>query len=271
MQLNDQRFDERARCAAWGASPRRGRRARAPLEEGHARGQRGIGSRTGSGLSFTAPPDRGLDVGPAEFQGVGLCDLPPKGDSPRPGHYEGDLDRHAWLRFGLGGLFNTAGLVSIGVPQAIDTSSFGFTQRLSASYGTHDRFAVTPASRFDYGERWEGERCLLHAEGLVRQEIAYGENLSLRRRYETELGSSSFTVTDTVSNDGFRETPHQMLYHWNLGFPLLDAGVELLAAAEDEPESLGFATGDEESDGAGWRSVTAPGPGFDFEGYVLDE
>jgi hypothetical protein len=236
------------------------------LEEGHSRGMRAIELRTGSGLRFRVMPDRGLDVGFAEYRGVGLCWLPAKGLAA-PSYYEGDLDAHAWLRVGLGGLFNTAGLVSIGVPEEVDTSSFGFTQRLTARYGTHDRIAVTPASRFDYGERWDGERCFLYAEGLVRQEIAYGENLSLRRRYETELGSSSFTIVDTVTNEGWFRTPHQLLYHFNLGFPLVDEGAHLVAAVEEEPASLGYAVeGDVSED---WRSVTAPQPGFTFGGYVL--
>ena len=66
-------------------------------------------------------PDRGFDVGFAEYQGVGLCWLPPKGLAG-PVVLRGRPRRYAWLRVGLGGLFNTAGLVSIGVPQDVDTS-----------------------------------------------------------------------------------------------------------------------------------------------------
>lgn len=236
--------------------------------EGHARGVRSIVFRTGSGLSFSVVPDRGLDVGAADFQGVGLCWLPPKGLAG-PWLYEGDLDPYAWLRVGLGGLFNTAGLVSIGVPQDVDTSSFGFTQRLEAHYGTHDRIAVTPASRFSFDEHWEGDRCFLRAEGVVRQDIAYGENLSLRRRYETELGSSSVRLVDVVTNDGWFETPHQLLYHFNLGYPLVDEGAELLVAVAEEPRSLGYSVDEDAPEADGWRMVTAPQPGFTFEGFVL--
>jgi len=236
-------------------------------EEGHARGTRSVVVRTGTGLSFAVVPDRGLDVGFAEFRGLGLCWLPPKGLAG-PWHYEGDLDPYAWLRVGLGGLFNTAGLVSIGVPQEVDTSSFGFTQRPTARYGTHDRVAVTPASRFGYDERWDGDRCVLTVTGVVRQDIAYGENLSLERRYETELGSSSVRLVDTVTNDGFFETPHQLLYHFNLGYPLVDEGAELLANVDAEPQPLGYATGDHGED-EDWRSVTAPQRGFTFGGYVV--
>jgi hypothetical protein len=242
-------------------------------EEGHGRGVRGLEFRTGSGFRFVVLPDRGFDVGFAEHQGMGLCWLPPK-LLAGPWYYEGDLDGTSWLRVGLGGLFNTAGLVSAGTPQEIDTSEFGFTQRMTAAYGTHDRIAVTPASRFTFGEEWAGDRCVLWAEGLVRQDIAYGENLSVRRRYESEMGSSSFRMVDVVSNEGWFPTYHQRLYHFNAGFPLVSEGSRVLAAVTEEPAPMHFSTGHPAVSGSAqppaWRSVTAPQPGFTHEGYVVD-
>lgn len=242
-------------------------------EEGHSRGVRGLEFRTGTGFRFVVAPDRGFDVGLAEHQGVGLCWLPPK-FLAGPWYYEGDTDGTTWLRVGLGGLFNTAGLVSIGTPQDIDTADFGFTQRMTARYGTHDRIAVTPASRFTFGEDWEGDRCVLWAEGLVRQDIAYGENLSVRRRYQSELGSNSFRMVDVVTNDGWFPTYHQRLYHFNAGFPLVNDGAEVLAAVRAEPAPMHFSTGDAATlrpgGQRGWRRATAPQAGFTHEGYVVD-
>jgi len=238
-------------------------------EEGHARGTRALEFRTGSGLRFVVEPDRGFDVGFAEFAGTGLCWLPSKGLAG-PWYYEGDLDGHAWLRVGLGGLFNTAGLVSMGTPQVVPTETFGFTQRMEARYGTHDRIAVTPASTFAHGQEWDGDRCRLWASGTVRQEIAYGEHLAIERRYDTEIGARAFTITDRVTNEGWFDTPHQLLYHFNLGFPLLGDGAEVVASAGD-PDDLSFST---REDGAGatstrWRTVTDPIAGFTHEGYIV--
>jgi hypothetical protein len=238
-------------------------------EEGHARGTRALEFRTGSGLRFVVEPDRGFDVGFAEFAGTGLCWLPSKGLAG-PWYYETDLDDYAWLRVGLGGLFNTAGLVSMGTPQTVPTESFGFTQRMTARYGTHDRIAVTPASTFAHGQEWDGDRCRLWATGTVRQEIAYGEHLVLVRRYETEIGARAFTITDRVTNEGWFDTPHQLLYHFNLGFPLLGDGAEVVASAGD-PDDLSFST-KEDGDGAAstrWRTVTDPVAGFTHEGYIV--
>ena len=242
-------------------------------EEGHSRGTRGLEFRTGSGLRFVVVPDRGFDVGFAEYQGVGLCWLPPK-LLAGPWYYEGDLDGTSWLRVGLGGLFNTAGLVSIGPPQEVDASGYGFNQRMTARYGTHDRVAVTPASRFTFAEEWHGDRCVVWAEGLVRQDIAYGENLSVRRRYESELGSSCFRMTDIVTNEGWFPTYHQRLYHFNAGFPLVNEGTEVLAAMTGEPAPMHFATGEQsaasQTDKSVWWMTSPPQRGFTHEGYVLN-
>jgi Domain of unknown function (DUF4432) len=233
-------------------------------EQGYARGSRFLDVRTGSGLRFSVNVDRGMDPGYAEFNGASLAWLPPK-IFPAPSFWEND--DHAWVRFILGGLCNTAGLVTIGNPQTVDVSHFKFHSRPEDRYGTHDRVAILPASHFHYGERWEGERCFLWAEGTVRQEIVYGENLLLRRRYEAELGASSFTLRDVVRNDGFYPTPHQLLYHFNIGYPVVDEGAELLASVSGE---VGGSIFDEEAGAADrYRSFSGPEPGFFAEGYEI--
>jgi hypothetical protein len=233
-------------------------------EEGHARGGRFVDVRTGSGFRFTVHVDRGLDPGYAEFNGASLAWLPPK-LFPAPAYWEND--DHAWVRFVLGGLCNTAGLVTIGNPQTVDVSQFKFHARDTDRFGTHDRIAILPATRFTFGERWEGERCFLWVEGTVRQEIVYGENLLLTRRYEAELGTSSFTLTDVVRNDGYYPTPHQLLYHFNIGYPVVDEGAELLAAVTaDVPGSI---FEEEAGPSDRYRRFSGPEQGFFAEGYEI--
>jgi hypothetical protein len=152
----------------------------------------------------------------------------------------------------------------------VPTDSFGFTQRMKARFGTHDRIAVTPASSFRHGTTWDGDRCLLWAEGTVRQEIAYGEHLVLERRYEADLDGTSFRIADAVTNEGWFETPHQLLYHFNLGFPLLGDGAEVVASTTAEPDDLSFSTAEDAGSTASrWRTVTDPVEGFTHEGYIV--
>jgi hypothetical protein len=233
-------------------------------EQGYARGTRFLDFRTGSGFRFSVHVDRGLDPGYAEFNGASLAWLPPK-LFPAPAYWEND--DHAWVRFVLGGLCNTAGLVTIGNPQTVDVSHFKFHARNEDRFGTHDRIAATPASHFNFGERWEGERCFLWAEGTVRQEIVYGENLVLTRRYETEVGQSSFTLRDVVRNDGYYSTPHQLLYHFNIGYPIVDDGAELLASVTAPVPGSIF--DDETGPSQRYRLFSGPEQGFFAEGYEI--
>jgi hypothetical protein len=233
-------------------------------EQGYARGSRFLDFRTGSGFRFTVNVDRGMDPGYAEFNGASLAWLPPK-IFPAPGFWEND--DHAWVRFVLGGLCNTAGLVTIGNPQTVDVSQFKFHSRHEDRYGTHDRVAILPASHFNFGERWEGDRCFLWAEGTIRQEITYGENLLLSRRYQAELGSSTFSLRDVVRNEGFYPAPHQLLYHFNIGYPVVDDGAELLAAVTGEVGGSIFE--DEEKTPDRYRRFSGPEQGFFAEGFEI--
>ncbi len=45
-----------------------------------------------------------------------------------------------------------------------------------------------------YSYEWRGDRCILFCEGIVKQVAVAGEHLVLTRRYETEIGASSFTL-----------------------------------------------------------------------------
>ena len=55
-----------------------------------------------------------------------------------------------------------------------------------------------PARLTGYGERWDGDECVLYAEGVVRQAAVYGEAIELRRRVEARVGESRFTIHDEV-------------------------------------------------------------------------
>src|SRR5215469_8594541 len=85
-----------------------------------------------------------------------------------------------------------------------------------------------PARLAGYGEQWDGDECVLWAEGEVLQSAVFGEQLLLSRRIEARVGGCSFTVRDQVKNAGHTRTSHMFLYHCNVGFPVVDEGAELL-------------------------------------------
>ena len=106
---------------------------------------------------------------------------------------------------------------------------YGYPYRKTVRHGLHGRIAFTPARLVGYGARWEGDRAWLWAEGEIRQAAMFGEFLVLHRKIEAEVGGRSLRIDDTVTNHGFRATPHAMLYHVNVGWPVVDAGTRLVA------------------------------------------
>lgn len=235
-------------------------------EEGHARNVRFVDVRTGSGFRFSPVIERGLDVGSCEYRGVPLCWVSPNGLSA-PWFYEGVLDELAWARVALGGLFNTAGLLSIGPPQEIQSAQYS---SIMINTGTHGRIAVTPASAVTYGEKWDGDACTIWVEGSVRQYMPYGENLLLERRYECQLGGDSFTLRDTVRNEGYFPAPHQILYHFNIGFPLLSGAAQLLAPLAGDVHEFSFSAAAEQGDAnQRFARISDPQAGFAHEGFVV--
>ncbi len=237
------------------------------FEEGHGRGTRFVEFRTGSGFRFSVLIDRGLDVGPAEYQGASLQWEQTKGYAA-PTFYE-DVSPWSWLRYGMGGLFNTSGLLAIGDRQTIPLD-FNFA-RSEDFYGIHGHVAVSPASRFNCGETWDGDQCVLWAEGTVLEEVAYGENVSLTRRYEAAVGGKSFRLRDLVRNDGFYSTPHQLLYHFTPGFPIVEDGTEFVHAAggDGEVSQYSYAVAVKDSFVETYRTCVSPQQRWSHEaGYI---
>src|SRR4029079_9366167 len=96
------------------------------------------------------------------------------------------------------------------------------------NFGLHGRASNTPAKLTGYGHRWDGDSCILYAEGEVLQASMFGEHLILRRTIEAVVGESKFTIHDEIENVGWDPTPHMYLYHINFGFPVVDEGAEIV-------------------------------------------
>jgi Domain of unknown function (DUF4432) len=98
------------------------------FDDGPARGTRVLRFRTGGGLAFDVLPDRGLDLGVAEYRSVPLAWLSQTG-GVAPSFYEPEGE--GWLRSFGGGLLVTCGLhgrVS-STPRLSSTSPYGSSQR----------------------------------------------------------------------------------------------------------------------------------------------
>ena len=198
------------------------------LGDGVERGVRVLEFRTGSSFAFDVIVDRAFDIGRCELNGRSLSWLSGVGFSG-PWFYEpGGL---GFFRGFGGGLLTTGGLEHTLFPAEDTAEQYHYPAKEAETYGLHGRVSNRPARLAGYGERWEGEECVLWAEGEVLQAAVFGEHLLLRRRIEARVGDSHLNIHDEVENVGYDLTPHMYLYHVNVGFPVLDEGAQLLAPA----------------------------------------
>jgi len=233
--------------------------------DGPSRGVRYLEFRTGTGFQFKVAVERGMDVGYCEYQGQSLAWIPST-MLPAPWYFE-QQEHFGWLRAALGGLNNSCGMVHIGNPETADVSHYNFPARAQETYGVHDRMAMLPGQLTQYGERWEGDECIIEAEGRVVQAQAYGENLVLTRRYTARLGESRFFMHDEIENAGFLPTEHMLLYHINIGFPVVDEGSELVAPVTRPPS---IPDGLPISDPNEYSRFIAPQKDWQLQGFELD-
>src|SRR3712207_1404049 len=198
------------------------------LGDGTERGVRVLEFRTGTGFAFDVVVDRAFDVGRCEISGRPLSWLSGVGFAG-PWYYE--PEGLGFFRTFGGGLLTTCGLEPT-LFMAEDTAEqYHYPPKETESHGLHGRVSNLPARLVGYGERWEGDECVLWAEGEVRQAAVFGENLVLRRCVEARVGESRLGIHDRVENAGFEPTPHMYLYHVNVGWPVVVEGAELLAPA----------------------------------------
>ncbi|RUX27318.1 DUF4432 family protein [Mesorhizobium sp. M7A.F.Ca.US.011.01.1.1] len=230
------------------------------LADGVERGIRMLEFRTGSGLRFTALVDRALDIADCDFKGQAIGWHSPSGfRHPALHDYEGEGGL-AWAR-SFSGLLVTCGLDHILGREEVPADSYNYPGKKTVIHSLHGRVGTIPARLTGYGEAWDGDRCVLWAEGIVQQSAVFGEDLHLIRRIEADVGGNEIRLSDRVVNHGFNRTPHMYFYHVNVSHPLLDEGSRYLAPIRD----VVWAGHDGEryqAQKVGYRTMPAPQSGF---------
>ncbi len=180
-------------------------------------GQRVIDAHNSSGLTFTLLPDRGMDIYSATWNGAPLTWLAQ--GSPIPADFAA-----TWLRLFNGGLLTTCGLTHAG---AADTDpDTGEKRDLHGRYTRLAAYDIAAHSWFD-----ERDRLTAELSCAVSENSLFEEQLRLERTYTLTVGDPVLTWTDRVENRGDQPTPFMILYHINLGYPLVRAGARLLSPA----------------------------------------
>lgn len=186
------------------------------LVGGRADSMRILQVRNGKGLEFTLSLDRCADISRLSLSGVNFGYFSPCG-YVSPKYY--DKEGNGFLKSFTAGFLTTCGLLSVGSP-CVDN---GETLPL------HGTVSNTPAESVNY----QIENDTIHIKAVMRDATLFSHKLVLEREYLVSLSENKLSISDRVKNIGSSEAPLQMLYHFNVGYPLLDENTLLSIPSEE--------------------------------------
>lgn len=179
------------------------------LVGGKAKGVKAFDVRNGSGLEFTVLADRCLDIAGLSFKGVN-CSYISKTGIVAPEYY--NETGIGFLRSFFTGFLTTCGMRNVGVP----------CEENGEAFSLHGRISNTPGEEICATTEWVNEIPILSISGKIRESRFFGENLILGRKIICKYGENKITLQNTIENLGFKKEALMLLFHFNLGYPLLD-------------------------------------------------
>jgi hypothetical protein len=215
------------------------------LSDGPGLNMRAIDVNTGAGLEYTILPDRGMDISLARFRGTNLVFITPNGET-HPAFFE--PENIGWLRTFTGGLLTTCGLTYLGPPVKDGDEDLGL----------HGRYSTIPAKLIADISGWTGDEYQIKVKGTTEEGHLFGTKMRLEREITSVTGKNSIRITDIITNFGYKTSPFTILYHINLGYPLLSEDASLII----DPLETTPATEVAASSIGEFRKFTKPQPDF---------
>ena len=186
------------------------------IDNGPGKGVRIAWINTGCGLRYKVVLDKAMDIVDAVYNQYNLAWHSHVGiTNPRP-----DANRGIeWLYSFAGGLLTTCGLTHMGPPENDEFGERGIHGRIS-NYPANIESIIQPDPINGKME--------MSITGIIKESRMFGPNLELRRTISSTIGQPSIRIHDVVTNLGNTATPHMILYHCNFGWPLIDAGTDII-------------------------------------------
>lgn len=189
------------------------------LAGGKAKGVKAFDVKTGSGLEFTVLAGRCLDIAGLSFKGTN-CSFMNKTGIVAPEFYE-DTETGFSRNF-FAGFLTTCGLRNVG--NSCDENGEHFN--------IHGRISTTPGEEVRASTDWVDDVPVLTISGKMHESKLFGENLELKRTITCNYGENKFLIQNTVENLGFKKEALMLLFHFNMGYPLLDENAILVTPTE---------------------------------------
>lgn len=221
------------------------------VEEHRLVGGKGDGMRlyeinNGKGLELTVSPDRNGDITRLRYKGINMSYMSPCG-YVAPNYY--DRVGSNWLNSFTAGFLTTCGLQAVGTP----------CTDLGEELPLHGSIANTPCENSYFIE----EKDCLNIHSITKDESIFGRKLRLTRKIIVSTTENSFVIEDTIENTGDREEPFEILYHMNMGYPLLDEDSILTIPSKDVRGRDNHAG----EDIAHWMNMDKPTAGYQERCY----
>lgn len=175
---------------------------------GRADGVRVVDIHNGGNLSLTVAVDRCMDIPVLRYRGRCLNYVTCNALS-HPAYYE--ITGEGWSEAFSGGFLYTCGLSNTGLRSGTDWD----TQK------EHGCIANRPAEHLNIVETETEHGPAVELVGTMKEGMLAGTNLSLTRHIRVSYQKDEVEIIDVVRNEGFRRVPQPILYHCNMGYPLL--------------------------------------------------
>ena len=221
------------------------------VEEHRLVGGRGDGMRlfqikNGKGLEFTVSADRCADISRLSYKGDNFSYFSPCG-YVAPAYY--DSREAGFLKSFTAGFLTTCGLRAVGSPCTDQGEELPL----------HGTIGNTPAENVCAYT----DETAIHLYATVRDTAIFGPKLILKRHITCSLKENRIAIEDTVTNQGDAPSPLMILYHMNMGYPLLSEYAKLkIPSVKVTPRDAHAA-----EDLNTWDKVLMPQTGFQEQCY----
>ncbi len=214
------------------------------LTTGKGNGMRLLKVRNGAGLSFDVSADRCADISRVIFKGDNMGYFTACG-YVSPAYYNGK----EFAKSFTAGFITTCGLENVG--RACEDNG--------KEYFQHGDISNVPCDHIWWEETQED--ILIHA--VINNGRLFDSKLRLHRTIACKKYENKLTLSDTVENYGDCDTEILLLYHVNLGYPLLSEDMQLEVNSVEVKPSSARAAEDLET----WNKMLPPTPKFAEQCY----
>jgi len=215
-----------------------------------------IDVRTGAGFNFTVLPGRGMDIAYAYYNDIPISYSSKTGIVGAP-YYE--YEGMNWIRSFFGGLVTTCGLSNVGPPCIEEHETIG-----TIRHGLHGRISNIPADHLCLKEGWENGAYHMVISGSCHEGCLHAESRTLVREISAEYGAAKLEINDRIRNDAPCQDEIMLLYHINIGYPIVNETTRFIASVR-ESNPIGVLAGKERYD-----IFASPVPEYSERCYLLD-